>query len=88
MKRIWQFLKQELFELLPPTIFFFIAIGLLVLTKRLILQQYGIGFSDFAAVLIGALIVGKVVLIADALPFINKFPEKPLIYNVVWKTII
>jgi hypothetical protein len=81
-------LKQELLELLPPTIFFFIAIGLLMLTKRLILQQYGIGFSDFAAVLIGALIVGKVVLIADALPFINKFPEKPLIYNVVWKTII
>ena len=88
MKKIWHFLKQELLELLPPTIFFFIAIGLLMLTKRLILQQYGIGFSDFAAVLIGALIVGKVVLIADALPFINKFPEKSLIYNVVWKTII
>lgn len=88
MKKIWHFLKQEFLELLPPTIFFFIAIGLLMLTKRLILQQYGIGFSYFAAVLIGALIVGKVVLIADALPFINKFPEKSLIYNVVWKTII
>jgi hypothetical protein len=88
MKKIWPFLKKEFLELLPPTVFFFIAIGLLMLTKRLILQQYGIGFSDFAAVLIGALIVGKVVLIADALPFINKFPEKPLIYNVVWKTII
>jgi hypothetical protein len=26
------------------------------------------------------------VLIADLLPFINRFPDKPLIYNVVWKT--
>ena len=33
-----------------------------------------------------ALLVAKVVLITDALPFVNRFPEKPLIYNVVWKT--
>jgi hypothetical protein len=28
------------------------------------------------------------VLIADLLPFINRYPTKPLIYNVVWKTAI
>jgi hypothetical protein len=28
------------------------------------------------------------VLIADLLPAINRFPEKPLAYNVVWKTLI
>jgi hypothetical protein len=27
-------------------------------------------------------------LIADHLPLINRFPERPLIYNVVWKTAI
>jgi hypothetical protein len=37
---------------------------------------------------IGALLVAKVVLVADMLPAINKFPEKPLIYNVVWKTVL
>jgi hypothetical protein len=80
--------KHEILSLIPPTLFFFFAIGLLVLTKRLMLQQYGTPLSDLAAVVGGALIVGKVVLIADALPLINKFPERPLIYNVVWKTII
>jgi hypothetical protein len=28
------------------------------------------------------------VLIADMLPMINRFPNKPLIYNIAWKTII
>ena len=37
---------------------------------------------------VAALILGKAVLIADMLPFINRFPDKPLIYNVGWKTTI
>lgn len=81
-------IKHEVMEVIPPTIFFFIAIGLLILTKRLMLKQYGIEFTDFGAAIVGALIIAKVVLIADYFPFINKFPNKPLIYNVLWKTII
>lgn len=30
----------------------------------------------------------KVVLIADMLPFIKRFPEKPLMWNVAWKTLM
>src|SRR5213076_2622930 len=41
-----------------------------------------------AAVTIAALVLGKSVLLADMLPMINRFPEKPLIYNIAWKTII
>ncbi len=81
-------IKHEVLEVIPPTVFFFIAIGLLILTKRLMLKQYGIEFSDFGAAIVGALIIAKVVLIADYFPFINKFPNKPLIYNVLWKTLI
>src|SRR4029453_12074890 len=33
-------------------------------------------------------ILGKAVLIADMLPFINRFPHKALIYNIAWKTVI
>lgn len=88
MMRAWSFLKRELRELFPPTAFFFIAIGLLTLTKRLILQQHGIEFSDFAAVAIGALVVGKVVLLIDCFKFVNRYTESPLIYNVVWKSTV
>lgn len=27
-------------------------------------------------------------VIADLLPFINRYPDKPLVYNVAWKTTI
>ena len=26
--------------------------------------------------------------VSNHMPFINKFPDKPLIYNIVWKTFI
>lgn len=37
---------------------------------------------------VAALILGKAVLLADLLPIINRYPDKPLIYNVTWKTLI
>ena len=40
------------------------------------------------SVAVAALILGKAVLIADMLPMINRFPDKPLIYNVAWKTLL
>jgi hypothetical protein len=35
-----------------------------------------------------ALLVAKVVMITDYFPLVNRFPDKPLIYNVIWKTVI
>ncbi|MFM8331415.1 MAG: hypothetical protein ACKN9T_06975 [Candidatus Methylumidiphilus sp.] len=81
-------LKHEFLLVLPPTIFFLVAFTLIMATQRLILREYGIPLVGFGAAVIGALLVGKVVLIADHLPFVNKFPDKPLLYNTLWKTFI
>jgi hypothetical protein len=40
------------------------------------------------SIAIASLILGKAVLIADMLPPINRYPNKPLAYNIVWKTAI
>jgi hypothetical protein len=37
---------------------------------------------------VGALILGKAVLLADLLPIVNRYPDKPLAYNIAWKTVI
>jgi len=88
MEKVLARLWKEFREVIPPTIFFFITFNLIAFTSALNLKQYGISISAFAAATFGALVVGKVVLITDKLPFVNRYPDRPLIYNVVWKTVI
>jgi len=81
-------LKEEFLKLVPPTIFFFVALHIVMFVRVLMLK--GTGLSPFSSISIAfaALILGKAVLIADMLPLINRFPTRPLIYNVAWKTVI
>ena len=88
MSQVWTKIKHEIHEVIPPTIFFLISFHIVVLDRALMAREYGLQLSAVAGATVGALLVAKVVLVADMLPFINRFPEKPLIYNVVWKTAI
>lgn len=88
MKNVIARIMHEIREVLPPTIFFLIAFHLITVSRALMLRQYGVRISAFAGATVAALLVAKVVLIADHLPIVNRFPGKPLIYNVVWKTLI
>ena len=88
MSKLAAKIKEEIEALLPPTIFFFVALHIVVLIRTLMLKGTGIVLGTSASVTLMALILGKAVLIADLLPFINRYPTKPLIYNVVWKTAI
>jgi hypothetical protein len=81
-------LKEEFFKLLPPTIFFFVALHIVAFVHVLMLERTGISPSSSVSIAIAALLLGKAVLLADMLPMINRFPNKPLIYNVAWKTVI
>jgi len=80
--------KEEIGKLLPPTIFFFITLHIVALVRSLMLKGTGIPIVSSLAVTVGALTLGKAVLIADAFPIVNRYPDKPLAYNVVWKTTI
>src|SRR5437870_7844729 len=81
-------LKEEFFKLLPSTIFFFVALHIVAFIRVLMLKGTGVAPSSSISIAVAALILGKAVLVADMLPMINRFPNKPLIYNVAWKTII
>ena len=88
IKKTLIFLKHEFLEMLPPTIFFFVVFHIIVFTRALMEEQYGIAVSSSAAATIGALIVGKAILIADKLPIMNWFGQKRLIYNVAWRIVL
>ena len=81
-------LIHELRELIPVTLFFFVAFQLLALTESLMLKQYGIHVTTFVAATLMAVIVAKAVVLTDHFDFVNRYPEKPLVYNVLWKTVI
>ena len=88
MSKITAKIKEEFAALLPPTLFFFVSLHLVALVRALMLKGTGITLATTASVTVAALVLGKAVLVADMLPFINRFPEKPLVYNVAWKTTI
>jgi hypothetical protein len=88
MTKLFIKLKEEFFKLLPPTIFFFVALHIVMFIRVLMLEGTGVAPSSSVSIAVASLILGKAVLIADMLPLINRFPNKPLIYNVAWKTVI
>ncbi len=81
-------LKEEFFKILPPTIFFFVALHIVTFVRILITRGSHFQPLSTTSIAIASLILGKAVLIADMLPPINRYPKKPLAYNIAWKTVI
>lgn len=88
MSKLWTTLKEETLKLIPPTVFFFVALHIVMVVRVLMMKGTGLSPLSSVSIAVAALILGKAVLIADMLPFINRFPERPLAYNVSWKTMI
>lgn len=88
LTKIGRLLLHEVREVLPPTIFFFVGFNLILFTKRLILADYLIQFTGFAIATVGALVVGKVVLVADKMPFLRRFDYAPLAAPIVFKAAV
>ena len=85
--RLLAFLIKELREVVPPTIFFAVGFNLIVLTTKLFLADYRVQFASFMVATISALVVGKSVLVANAMKFLRCFDRHPKIRPVLFKTI-
>jgi hypothetical protein len=78
-------IKQEIIGVIPAVIYFCIVFNLIFFTTGLALRHDETRDFSYLTVNLGALIVGKVLILANQFPFIDAFPNKPLIYNIVWK---
>ena len=79
---------EEFRKILPPTIYFFVMLHVVALVRALMLRGTGIALVTPWEIAVSALILGKAVLLADLMPLVNRYPEKPLAYNIVWKSVI
>ena len=88
MSKFTKTIKHELAEMVPPTVYFFVILHIVAFIRVLMTRNTGIDISTSTSIAVAALILGKAVLLANALPFINRYPERPLIWNVCWKTLL
>jgi len=87
-RRIGARILHELREALPPTIFFFVGFNFIVLTTNLLVANYAVAVSNFMLATVAALIVGKAVITANAMPFLKLFDRAPLIQPILFKTAV
>jgi len=86
--RIGSRILHELREALPPTLFFFLGFNFIVLTTNLLVAQYAVAVSNFMLATLAALVVGKAVLTANAMPFLKLFDRAPLLQPILFKTAV
>jgi hypothetical protein len=82
------FIFNEVEEALPAIVFFTIGFNLIELTTHLVLDVYHVQFANYVVATLGALLVGKAVLLANALPFFRRLDTAPLIQPILFKTVI
>lgn len=87
-RRIGARILRELRVALPPTIFFFVGFNFIVLTTNLLVAHYAVAVSNFMLATVAALVVGKAVITANAMPFLKLFDRAPLILPILFKTAV
>jgi hypothetical protein len=79
-------LKQKLREIAVTAAYFAAWIGILILLKTLVLQEYQIGFSGWSKVLIGALLLAKIVRWLDHIKLGGWARQQPAWVGVLLRT--
>jgi hypothetical protein len=86
--RVLAFVAKEFREMVPPTLFFMVGFNLVVLTGHLVIDDYRRQLFNYMLATTTALVVGKSVLLANALPFLRRFDRAPLIAPILFKTLV
>ncbi|HEY2118632.1 MAG TPA: hypothetical protein VGH37_05560 [Candidatus Acidoferrum sp.] len=91
-KRTWRDrLLEELKKLCIVVIYFWILLSVFALYRAMILTQYQISFSytrSFGFAFINALVLGKFMLIAEALHAGERWHSKTLLYWILFKSAV
>jgi hypothetical protein len=77
---------QELKEFLGIALYLWLAFASLLLYKSIILSEGNISLLSHGLALLNALALAKVILIAQALHFAERFKEAPLIVPTIFKS--
>jgi hypothetical protein len=78
--------KEELRKILAVAVFFSAGFCLIHVSNRLLTEGAHVEIASLARAIFGGLIVAKVLLSVNLLPFVHAFPGRPLLPNILWKS--
>lgn len=79
---------NELKVIFWTTLYFICFLGVLILIKTLLLEEYKIGFSGYSIIVVGALVTAKVVLVLENVSLGTWIKNKPVIVETILRTIL
>jgi hypothetical protein len=79
---------HEVGQLAIMFLYLFVLFGLFSIHESIVLEQHHIGFTYYGFALVNALVLAKVMLVAEDLHLGRRFEDSPLIYPVVFKSIL
>jgi hypothetical protein len=85
---IWQRLGHEMKKYVAIVLYLAFFFGSVVNYERLVLAGYHIGYTEFGVAIVKALVLGKVILIGEALHVGERFRGRALWLPVLWKTFV
>jgi hypothetical protein len=88
MSTLAQKLGHEVQKLVPVALYFLVASQLVALVQKVALAEHGITGPGLIKAVIVAMVVAKVVLVVDLLPFMNVFEHKPVVWNTTWAALL
>jgi hypothetical protein len=78
---------RELKRLVAIVLYLWVMFGLYVLNEAIIKGEEHINFAAHGFALINAIVLAKVLLIAEDLNFANRFEDSPLVFPILYKSL-
>jgi hypothetical protein len=79
---------EELRKFLVIVAYLWLVFFVLFVHEWLVLAGHNIGFRFYGLAALNALILGKIMLIAESMRFTNRFDNRPLIVPIAYKSIV
>lgn len=83
-----QRVTEELRRFFVMFLYLWVLFGLFILNERIILRQHGISFSSQGFALVNALVLAKVMLVAEDMNLGHWLRGRPLIYPIVHESFV
>ncbi len=78
---------HELKSFLAIVLYLWVVFGLYVLNESIIMGKEHINFASHGFALINAIVLGKVLLVAEDMNFADRFKQGPLVFPIVYKAL-